>query len=572
MSRKHKPVPLPILVPSPLAGRDWGLLGACALLHLSLAFAFIRSAAPTYDEPIHVAAGWSYWATGRYRLNINDHPPLAEMISATPLALLRPSFSDSHPLYQALSQYPFAFEFLYRNRVDAERLLLWARSFGLLVWTALLLGGAAAWALALAGAPAAVASAAVFALMPVFLSNNALVTTDSAGAAFFFLTFLALARAHADREPRLRDFALAGLFSGLALASKFNAILIPPLALVLAAWEARRGGDWRRYAKNATAFLCAAAAIVAIVYRFSQLPLWWGGMSAVLGKMHGGKPSWALGHHSTEGFWWYFPLAFLVKTPIAALVLAACGLAFARQTLRPGAAWLLVPPAVYFVSALAARFQIGVRHLLPVYPFLVVLAGLGAAALWRRGGRARWAAGLLLSWQAGSTLRVHPHQLAYYNELAGGPAGGHRVLVDSNLDWGQALKPLARWLAEQGNPPIFLGYFGTADPAYYGIRYAPAAPPLDVPFAGTGDDPAAADRVLLAVSATHLSGVYLSRRDAYAWLQNRRPVWTAGHAIFVYDLTEDRDGLIQLARLSAGISRMEQAMALARRAQNANAR
>jgi hypothetical protein len=142
--------------------------------------------------------------------------------------------------------------------------------------------------------------------------------------------------------------------------------------------------------------------------------------------------------------------------------------------------------------------------------------------------------GGLLAWHAASALRIHPHYLAYFNELAGGPANGYRLVVDASLDWGQDLKGLKAWMDRNAVPRIKLSYFGTADPEYYGIQcdqlpgYMPPPPPKLHRSVRPGD--------VVAVSATNLQGVYLDPEvlPLMELLRARRPVAMIGYAILVY--------------------------------------
>jgi hypothetical protein len=249
------------------------------------------------------------------------------------------------------------------------------------------------------------------------------------------------------------------------------------------------------------------------------------------------RRSFLLGDVSDEGFWYYFPLTFAVKTPLPLLLLLLVRLAWrgARWD-RATAVWIWAPAAVYAAFVLSSRLHIGHRHLLPLYPFLFVAGGHTAARLLARGGAARAAAAALLAWYAVGTLRVHPHALAYFNELAGGPAGGHRVLSDSNLDWGQDLPSLAVWLRSNGRPPVRLSYFGTAEPSAYGVDAA-----LLPGYIRGRDAPTSVQRgELVAISATNLHGLYLDPADPFlARLRGKAPVGRAGYSIFLYRAERD---------------------------------
>ncbi len=250
-----------------------------------------------------------------------------------------------------------------------------------------------------------------------------------------------------------------------------------------------------------------------------------------------------LGEISAAGHLGYFPLAFVVKTPVAALLALALALVLGVRALSwREAIYLLAPPAVVLASAMASHLNIGYRHVLPMLPFLYALTGTIPAALTRRIGRRASAAGLAVTvlLVAAETLAARPYFLPFFNVAAGGASGGLRLLSDSNLDWGQGLPALRRWMAEQHVPEVNLCYFGTADPAAYGIRFVPLAGSyvLDVPGAGrAGSTPRAP--VLpgyVVVSATNLQGTYLlpRERDFYAFLHRERPVTILAGSIYVY--------------------------------------
>ncbi|PCI36825.1 MAG: hypothetical protein COB53_08295 [Elusimicrobia bacterium] len=538
------------------------------LLGIFLGVSFIRSAAATYDEPVHLASGYSYWQEGRYRLNISDHPPLAEMLSAVPLLFMKPQLNRTHPYWIQMRRYPFADDFLYNNSIPPGTLLNAGRTFSLIVlWTALAVM-LFFWGMRLGGPAAGVASVGAGAFSPVLISNISLVTTDGLAAVLFFAAFFIL-----SVRPLTRvRFAAGGICTGLALASKFSMIVLPAFILgllllehgFLARPEARegivkkKGKKKKKEAERALprfdwpglgiAIVCAFAAL-AVVYRFGQLDLFFSGLRSTLSRLGGGRSSFLYGEYSLTGFALYFPIALLIKTPLPILGLGmATALAWGRR-LQRDRLWVLLPAIAYFAVALTAKVQIGVRHLLPMIPLLALVAGCGVGALWSAGGKARGFAVMLALWTTISVGRNFPYQLAYFNEIAGGTSGGHHWLADSNLDWGQGLKGLADVLARKGNPPIYLSYFGVADPSAYGISYVSVIPNWNVKRWGDDVDPSASKRLYFAISATNLQAVYIRDRTTFYWLKRRRPIETIGGSIFLYDLTEDKEGRAALARI-----------------------
>ncbi|MFA6030445.1 MAG: glycosyltransferase family 39 protein [Elusimicrobiota bacterium] len=261
----------------------------------------------------------------------------------------------------------------------------------------------------------------------------------------------------------------------------------------------------------------------------------------------GARGAFLLGRRSERGWWYYFPAAFLFKTPLLAMLAAAAGLLLLAR--RPALTFLLGPILVYMAAAMSSHLNIGLRHILPVYPFLHVAAGALAEpwSRWRPALRRPTAAAALALVALSSSVVfappwrpavVAPHFLSYFNELAGGPRRGWKVLVDSNLDWGQDLGGLGRWLEARGvTEPIGLCYFGMADPRWHRIAHVNL--PCGYPFEEQKGFDRAPRPGYLAVSATHLQGVYLSPELRAEWarfLKDARLVDVVGGSIFVYRL------------------------------------
>jgi 4-amino-4-deoxy-L-arabinose transferase-like glycosyltransferase len=224
------------------------------------------------------------------------------------------------------------------------------------------------------------------------------------------------------------------------------------------------------------------------------------------------------GEHGISGWWWYFPYAFLVKSSLAEL-LATLGVSVAGVTawrraggsftariasLPAGVVPLLAFLLVYAGFSVTSNLNIGHRHLLPVYPVLFILAGglvASGAATWRRG-----IAVAALALSALELARIHPHHLAYFNGLVGGPSQGWRHLVDSSLDWGQDAPALGAWLARERRPgeAVYHSVFGQRRMAAYGVYGTEIAPVYtDVPRRSVPWGPG-----IYAVSATMLQDVY----------------------------------------------------------------
>ncbi len=267
-----------------------------------------------------------------------------------------------------------------------------------------------------------------------------------------------------------------------------------------------------------------------------------------------------------RGWAGFFPAAFALKTTLPALALALlAALAVARHRRARSLAYRLAPlgvfAAIYGGFALASSLNIGHRHLLPLYPLLYVFAGAALLSARRRFSLALVLA--LAGWQAVEAWRVRPHYLTYFNALAGGPQRGHRFLVDSSLDWGQALPDLQRWLeAHAGDRRVYLSYFGSDDPVHAGIR-ATRIGDLYFDHAPVRAVLPALEPGLYCVSATMLHRVYTQVRgpwtESYETEYRRLVAWLPGALAQTPTERRDAAGLpLDEAGWIAELTRLEQ--------------
>ena len=253
-----------------------------------------------------------------------------------------------------------------------------------------------------------------------------------------------------------------------------------------------------------------------------------------------GRPSFLLGDFSTFGWWQYFPVAIALKTQTVLLVLIVLALvtrAGRRTLFGDEGMFLVLPMALFLAIAMAAAVNIGLRHVLPIYPFMIVAAAGGVRAL--LSARPQRFRILLIAVAFASVLEAawaYPDPLTFFNVFAGGPRNGFRSLADSNVDWGQALKPLSfLWMRDNNVPRINLAYFGTADPKYYGMDvhyiWGTIAPNVAPAQQGPPELPG-----YVAVSATMLDGVPLDdrMRAFFKPLRDRVPTADIDGAIKVF--------------------------------------
>jgi hypothetical protein len=256
-------------------------------------------------------------------------------------------------------------------------------------------------------------------------------------------------------------------------------------------------------------------------------------MSAVV------RQSYLLGQLSESGWWYYFPVAMAVKTPIATVVAiaGAAWMAMARRAKwwndlqrRWLAMCLLTPALLYTLFLMQSNLNLGLRHILPVYPLAYIAIGIVAAKFWSRILLTIMALALAVE-----SLAAFPNFIPFFNIAVGGSRGGFAILGDSNLDWGQDLKPLSKWYktwrTDHPKEKFYLCYFGIADPAYYGIDYVNLpggwglGPPTTMP----------SEPGVIAISATRLQGIYTPDLERlYAPLRAQKPMAVIGGSIYLY--------------------------------------
>jgi hypothetical protein len=518
-------------------GWTWRL-GAILLLWLLFAQALgaARAASITFDEGPHLAVGYATLRTGDLRLQpVHIHPPLANVLAAAPL-LLNPDLPDPRSIpgweIASLSAVTDAVVWGYPH---PARLALAGR---LPVILLTLLTGAVVlrWAADLGGAKAGLLALGLYVLDPNVVAHGSLITTDMAVTVFGLLTFFLLGR-YLRHKGRARLVGV-GVALGLALASKVSALILLPLAgVVLVVKGGRRA--WRQGVWTWLVILLVAVVVLWAVYGFELRPLPANTHLEIYRSLQEhyrlGHPAFLLGKNSEQGWWFYFPVAFAVKTPLPTLILlgAAVLLVLFRRH-RPVPLTLILFPLVHPVTALFSSVDIGYRHLLPILPFVHIFIAFSLRSKEYGVGNTHHVSHFtfyaLLLWLAAGTALVYPYPLTFFNELAGGPDGGYRWLVDSNLDWGQNLWELRDWMRAEGVERVYYSHFSPARPEVYGVTADWLLPdPRAVPFAPFDPVPG-----VYAIGATTLQGVYTPDVNTFAFFRARQPDAVLGHALFVY--------------------------------------
>lgn len=557
--------------------RAEGVVLLCfAVVFILLQAGSLTRRSATWDEPIHLTAGYFALTDGDHRIDAS-HPPFLRMWAALPLLAMNPSDADTAVIDRSTPDtwfsdaYQFAHRFLYRLN-DADRLLFASRS--MIVALGIVLGALVFfWVYEWLGLGPATIVLAFYAMEPNLLAHSSLVTTDLGVSCFIFGAVYFLWRT--CQRVSVANVSGLAAFVALACVSKYSAILLGPIVLLLLVLAVQRGQLTSRAAGALAALLVVTTyAAIWAVYGFRYTPStsaeWlfridgspmaanvpqlarivsWIDAHQLLPNAfsHGAVmsqgstlewPAFLLGQLNTGGWWYYFPVAFGLKTPIALIFLFGAGLLVCVSgASRIGSFTLVfvgVPLAVYLGAAMSSGINMGVRHILPVYPFVLLIGAAAVRELVAAPARAyRVALALLMVFAAVELARAYPRPLTFFNTFAGGPANGYRYLADSNLAWGGNLKALKNWMDRSGVAHVNLAYFGTADPAYYGIdcTYLPGSPSFATDLVAKPRLPG-----YVAISPTILSGVYLlpQWRMFYSPFRTREPVAVIGNTMRVY--------------------------------------
>jgi hypothetical protein len=460
--------------PRPLWLLEW-LDRRATLIAIGLvAFASLRIVATytvfshTFDEPIHLACGMEWLAKGTYTCE-PQHPPLARVAAAF-LPYLSGIRSQGVATQDIYTQPREGIAILYSGH-HYDRTLSLAR-LGILPFFWIACGVVYIWAARYFSKPLAVVALFLFSFTPAVLAHAGLATTDMALTAFLSAAFLSNTSA-----------ALFGLCTGLAVLSKFTTLIyLPTAALVAFVWYWATGHTGiGRALRDRIPTLALAILVGALViwsgYRFSfgpvdfasvrlPAPELFAGIEAVLQHNDRGHWSYLLGERSPSGFWYFYPVALAVKTPLPLLILLVfgCILVFRKNSDFPRL-WLPLAFAIgVFQAGMTGHINIGIRHVLPVYSATAILGAAALLEMIKEARAQRFVFALLIiltGWFAGSSLLSHPDYLAYFNPLAG--SHPETVLVDSDLDWGQDIKRAAARLHELGAKEVTFPQFIVAD-------------------------------------------------------------------------------------------------------------
>lgn len=559
----------------------------CAGILLAMALNLVAVTARksiTADELVLIPAAYYHLVTNDFHL-VTEHPPLCKLLAGLPLLFIQPNEPQPQQIDPSISradlEWSYAMRFWQDNRPQFETISFWARvpmialtiALGLLTFI---------FARDVFGARAALFAVVLFALEPTFLAHGRVVQTDMVAAFGLLLSVFAVYRYW--QSPDWKHALWLGAATGIGMLTKFSMLILGPVLLILAVvlfWRSPRrraviashsvlGALMLLFVINAGYFFHhrpvvdadaqwlaksfpTSSANLLMSVRALRLILPTDFVMGVYWQLHHsqeGHPAGLLGMYSQRGWWYYFPVAFALKTTIAFLIVALGALGWAtyrvlakrdRQML-----FLLIPFALYTIFVMMSPIDIGIRYYLPAYSFLFILVGALFDSVLRMGKsqRSRLAVisviVILLGSMCWETIRSYPNYTSYMNQFAS--ARPHWwYLSDSNVEWGDEVKELAEYLRARGETRtralLLAGYITLG---FYGVEYVDALSPNE-----------SAPPRYLALGASFLNGSTVpgydlngkrvsetERVNTFDEFRHRTPEAVIGNSIYVYRIHE----------------------------------
>ena len=504
------------------------IAAALLVLFFILTVAAASTKSGTVDELIFSAAGYSYVKTLDFRLS-RELPPLMKTLSGLFMLPFNPKLPEDGSSWQQRKHIEYGLSFWFKENIGRHDFLLFfarlpsALAGVLLGWVIYM------WASALYDKRAGLFSLAMYSLEPNFLAHAGFATTDVGASAFITLSLYLCWRWHKQNlfNSEWKNVLAIGVAIGLANGAKTTGLYLFPIFGLLFSLQLFSNSKLKTPNKLFAlgVMIVVAAVVVASLYAFQDFDKYIDGVKLMIDQSKLGRPSFLFEEYGM-GWWYYFPVAFAIKMPIPTLIIFALTLTLLIKNRKHDEFYLIIPAAVLFAGFMLNKINIGFRHVLPVLPFLFILSGKVAdfkITVCKR-NISRMLCVALVVWLAVETLFIYPHFLAYFNEFVGGPKNGYNYLSDSNIDWGQDLKGLTKWMAAHDVENLTLGYWGYDSTA---LRNISVSRSLEC-FETSG---------LLAVSVNKLNGFDQGDYLCTEWLRKYKPIDSIGYSILIYNIT-----------------------------------
>ncbi len=521
----------------------------------------------TMDEPVHALTGYSILKTGDLRL-VEDHPPLLELLMGYPLSL-----DKQLPQTESLAGWDLRERRTFGNDAawmhpPIDRWLFPARipiTFFLVLLTAVVFR----WTADIAGLPAGLLCAALIAFDPNIIAHAGLATLDVGVTTLCFSALFLLNRVL--KNASVWRILCAGVVLGLALASKVSALPLLPIAGIWMLIRIYRGGWLKKAGLILSVVYFSSAILIVWTTQLFQVgkspqfpwlipaPTFWDSIWRISQHMVSeNRFSYLLGSIYRGGVWTFFPATFLLKTPANVLFLLCFTALFIRSTWRTqkcNLIFLIIYPLIYLTVSLTGALNLGYRHLLPILPFIYMLLGISVSST-VKGKWLHYFYFYAVIWQIGTAVISWPDYIPYFNLFAGGTSKGYQYLADSNVDWGQGLKAVNKYLVDNEiEQPYISAFTPFVDPTYsYGLQATLLPPqrgesvPLVLP---QRYNPEPGEYI---ISASNLRGLQVADPDMYNWFWHRQHQAVIAGSMLHYHVPQLTNGRSWVAMCSKPVN------------------
>lgn len=500
-----------------------------------------------WDEPYFIVDGYLYLL--RFTIwPFSEKSILTSILVALPLFLMPLQLQSDHLNWAHLKYVTEAqMEFLFQNTRSPEMILFFARlsSIFLFMLSAYFIYQ---WSRKYYGIIAARFSLLLFLFCPLLTSFGGLAVADFPVTCLGLIWIYSISRYF--QFPSWKKAILSGILLGLTISIKASGILFVPFFIIFLFLSILRNIS---FSQKITVIIFQGLLISLLglfigIFWFLPTNDPWGffhSLKYLRIHLNTGHSAFLWGHYSEKGWWYYYIVALLIKTPIPLLLFSLGSfLAIPWKLWKikwgkriPVDLFLWIPVIGWLLFSLTNTVNIGIRHILPIYPFFILSSGKFLAQFWRKYSiqsnfmlnlkniqfwQYRGLSLLLMGWYIFAWIHVYPYDLAYFNELIGGSKRGYKYLVDSNLDWGQDTKNLIRWLKQNQVNKIYYNIYFPEDTSFQGFQRL-SWPEKVEEIHG-----------YVAVNATALQGVYFQNKGYNNWLKRKKPIARIGYSIFVY--------------------------------------
>ncbi len=503
---------------------------------------------PTSDEPPHLLSGYVALKYGQNYFD-PEHPLLAKSIAALPLVFQDVKMDQNDPNFVQQSKWLDVGKMFKASRTwldysgnSPDSILFWSR-LPMILLTLFFGGVLFIFTRKLFGAPTALVATFLYATEPIFLANGALVDTDIAATGFILTTVFAL-YLYAERQTPKR-LALLTVSLAAAFLSKFSTFYLAPiivLGMLYIYWKNKKF-----LYLHLVYLIIGTLGLISLFYGIISLrtegiagfypKVWIYGLRAVFDQVSdSARFTYLLGHGYYGSKTYYFPVLIATKTQVLTLLGLILGIFYLiRKKLNISTDNLILvftPPLLFFAASLVSKLNIGIRHVMPIYPFIIMIAAAGFVVLAKtltQNLKTKTLMALVLliaifvASRGWSVVTTYPYFLSYYNVIAGGTDNGWKISQDSNYDWGQDVKRLADWVKQNNVESIAMdNYSGIYSAEYYHISFTLMGPEK-TDYKG-----------YVALSASVI-GFYQDKKYSYKWITDKyQPIARAGKSIFIY--------------------------------------